>query len=328
MERFKVLVMQHIHADGLAVLRNGNCDYVIPERLDDRAAIAELAREADAILVRTAVIDRELIESISNLKVIARHGAGVDNIDAKAAAERGIYVCNTPYANSNSVAEHAVGMMIAISHQMFKGDIALRKGDFEARNRYIGTELHGKTLGIIGLGNIGRRVARKCALGMEMNVIAYDPFITGDSGIDDVRMVDSVHKLVSESDFVSLHIPYVPDLHHIIDRATLALMKKSSFLINCARGGLVDEDALYEALKAGQIAGAAMDVFEQEPPPSQHPLWELDNIIVTPHMSAHTDDAMIAMAVGAAEEIVRILHNEPPISCTNKNLMKSLEVQP
>jgi D-3-phosphoglycerate dehydrogenase len=323
MKCFKVLVMQNIHADGLSVLRNGNCDYVIPERLDDRAALTELVGDADAILVRTAVIDRALIESATNLKVIARHGAGVDNIDATAAAERGIYVCNTPYANSNSVAEHAVGMMIAISHQMFKGDIALRQGDFEARNRYIGTELLGKTLGIIGLGNIGRRVARKCALGMEMNVIAYDPFITGDSGVDYVRMVDSVDKLVSEADFLSLHIPYVPDMHHVIDKAALAKMKKSSFLINCARGGLVDEDALYEALKAGKIAGAAIDVFEQEPPSPQHPLWELDNIIVTPHMSAHTDDAMISMAVGAAEEIVRVLRSEQPVSCTNKNLMKA-----
>jgi D-3-phosphoglycerate dehydrogenase len=322
MDRFKVLVMQNIHANGLAVLQNGSCDYIIPDSLD-RATVAKLAQDADAILVRTAAVDRELIESASKLKVIARHGAGVDNIDGTAAAERGIPVCNTPYANSNSVAEHTVGMMVAIAHQMFKGDIALRKGEFESRNRYIGTELFGKTLGIIGLGNIGRRVARKCALGMEMNVIAYDPFIKGDSGIDYVQMVQSIAELAAAADFVSLHIPYMPEMHHVISKDILAKMKQSAFLINCARGGLVDEDALYETLKAGRLAGAAMDVFEQEPPSTKHPLWELDNIIVTPHMSAHTDDAMISMAVGAAEEIVRVLHNEQPVSVTNKNLLKA-----
>jgi D-3-phosphoglycerate dehydrogenase len=321
MDRFKVLVIQNIHANGLAVLQNGGCEYVIPDSLD-RPTVAKLAQDADAILVRTATVDRELIENAPKLKVIARHGAGVDNIDGKAAAERGIPVCNTPYANSNSVAEHTVGMMIAIAHQMFKGDIALRQGDFESRNRYIGTELLGKTLGIIGLGNIGRRVAKKCALGMDMNVIAYDPYIKGDPGIDYVRMVDSVDALVSQADFVSLHIPYVQDMHYMINRDALAKMKRSAFLINCARGGLLDEDALYDTLKAGGLAGAAMDVFEQEPPPAKHLLWELENIIVTPHMSAHTDDAMISMAVGAAEEIVRVLRSERPLSCTNKNFMR------
>lgn len=320
MERFKVLVLQAIHEKGLSVLQDGNCNYIVPDCLD-RPTLEILARDADAILVRTAPIDRELIACAPQLKVIARHGAGVDNIDVQAAAERGVVVCNTPYANSNSVAEHTVGLMIGLSHQMLKSDHALRQGRFQVRNQYIGTELQGKTLGIIGLGNIGRRVARKSALGMEMNVIAYDPFMKGESGLDYVQLVDSLDTLLSEADFVSLHIPYVPELHHFIDRAALSKMKRGAFLINCARGGLVDEEALVEALKDGRVAGAGLDVFEQEPPPDAHPLWELDNVIVTPHMSAHTEDAMIAMAAGAAEEIVRVLQGKRPLSCVNKHLI-------
>ncbi|WP_165971948.1 hydroxyacid dehydrogenase [Paenibacillus piri] len=322
MKPFNILVMQHIHSEGLEVLRQANCRITIPDRLD-RETVLPLAREADAILVRTAAIDRTLIESAPNCKVVARHGAGIDQIDQKAAAERGIFVCNTPHANSNSVAEHAVGMMIALSHHMLKGDRALRQGDFDARNRYIGTELLGKTLGIIGLGNIGKRVARKCALGMEMNVIAYDPFLEDGSGLGYVRMSDSFDALMAESDIVSLHVPYVPQFHNLIDRRALSLMKPGALLINCARGGLVDEQALYELLKEGKLAAAGLDVFEHEPPIGRHPLWELDNVIVTPHMSAHTEDALIAMAVGAAEEIVRVLRNEQPLYCVNRHLFQS-----
>ncbi|NOU97395.1 hypothetical protein GC093_29805 [Paenibacillus sp. LMG 31456] len=317
---FQVLVMQDIHAEGLAVLQNANCKYTIPG-LSDREVLVKLAREADAILVRTASVNRELIESATKCKIIARHGAGVDQIDLKAAAECGIYVSNTPYANSNSVAEHTVGMMIGLSHQILKGDRALRQDRFEVRNEYIGTELQGKTLGIIGLGNIGKRVARKCALGMDMNVMAYDSFLKDESGLEYVRMVDSLEALLSQSDFVSLHIPYLPEYHNLIDRQALSQMKPGAFLINCARGGLVDEQALLEALKKGKLAGAGLDVFEQEPPENQHPLWELDNVIVTPHMSAHTEDALIAMAVGAAEEIVRVLNGEQPVYCVNKHLI-------
>ncbi|MDF2960079.1 MAG: D-3-phosphoglycerate dehydrogenase [Paenibacillus sp.] len=313
--------MQDIHTKGLAVLQNADCAYTIPD-LSDRQTLESLAHDADAILVRTATVDRELIAKAPKCKIIARHGAGVDNIDLKAAAERGIYVCNTPYANSNSVAEHTVGMMISLSHQIMKGDHALRQGNFEARNVYIGTELQGKTLGIIGLGNIGKRVARKCALGMEMNVIAFDSFLKDGPGLDYVRMVDSLDTILAESDFVSLHIPYMPEFHNLIDRQALSLMKPGAFLINCARGGLVDEQALYDALTEGRLAGAGLDVFEQEPPTGPHPLWKLDNVIVTPHMSAHTEDAMIAMAVGAAEEIVRVLRSEQPVYCVNKHFIQ------
>lgn len=324
MERFKVLVLQAIHEKGLSVLENGNCKVVVPNLLDQRT-LEGLAQDADAILVRTAPIDRELIACAPKLKVIARHGAGVDNIDVQAAAQRGVYVCNTPHANSNSVAEHTVGLMIGLSHQMLKSDQALRQGQFQVRNQYIGTELQGKTLGIIGLGNIGRRVALKSALGMEMNVIAYDPFMKGDSGLDYVQLTDSLEVLLSEADFVSLHIPYMPELHHFIGRDAMSKMKPGAFLINCARGGLVDEQALYEVLKEGRLAGAGLDVFEQEPPPAKHPLWELDNVIVTPHMSAHTDDAMVAMAAGAAEEIVRVLQGDQPVYCVNKHLIMNKE---
>ena len=323
MKRFKVLVVQPIHPKGLEVLQNADCDYVIPDKTDAQTLL-DAAREVDAILVRTAVVSRELIEGARGLKVIARHGAGFDNIAIQAAAERGIPVCNTPNANSNSVAEHTVGMMVALSHQMLKGDRAIREGQYHVRNLYIGTELQGKTLGLVGLGNIGRRVALKCALGMGMSVVAYDPYIRGGAVPDFVDMRDSLNEVLAEADFVSLHLPYIAELHHIIDEAALAQMKAGAFLMNCARGGLIDEEALYTALKKGRLAGAGLDVFEQEPPSERHPLWELDNVIITPHMSAHTDDAMIAMAVGAAEEIVRVLKQEKPLYCVNKHLISHL----
>lgn len=253
----------------------------------------------------------------------ARHGIGVDNIDIEAAAERGIFVTNVPESNINSVAEHTVGMMITLAHHIQKADKEIRKGRYEVRHQFIGTELAGKTLGLIGFGRIGRLVAKKCAGGMDMKVLVYDPYVK-EIDMEGVTWVDSVDAILTQSDFVSLHLPYLPELHHFINKEALEKMKPTAYLLNCARGGLVDEQALYQAIKSGEIAGAGLDVFEEEPAPVQHILWELDQVIVTPHMAAHTEEAMIRMAVGAADEIIAVLKGQGPTNCVNKHKIQGV----
>ena len=316
MKRHKVIIPQSIAEEGLEVLKKAGCETVVFQNADREMLMAEVS-DCAAILVRTTVIDRELIVRGRNLKVIARHGVGLDNVDIAAATEHGVKVCNAPLSNINSVAEHVVGMMIALSHQIVRADKALRQGKFEVRNTYIGTELKGKTVGIIGFGNIGRLVAKKCAFGLEMKVVVYDPYVRDMREWTYVRKAETLDELLEESDYVSLHMPYVPEMHHFINAETFRKMKKTAFFINAARGGLVDEGALYDALVSGAIAGAGLDCFEQEPAPRSHPLWQLENVVVTPHMAAHTKESMIAMAVHAAEEIVRVLSGQEPKWCVN-----------
>ncbi|MDG5787226.1 hydroxyacid dehydrogenase [Evansella sp. AB-P1] len=320
MRSFKVLVPQPIAKEGIDYLEENGCEAIVPDKYDSETLI-ERVKDCHAILVRTAEINRDIIEKGKELQIIARHGVGLDNVDIQAATENNIFVCNAPAANINSVAEHVVGLMLAVSHQIVKGDHAVREGDYQARNRYIGSELSSKTLGLIGLGNIGKLVAKKCALGFDMNVVAYDPFI---KKVDEnyITLEPSLEKLVSQADFLSLHVPYVPELHHVINREMFEKMKETSFLINAARGGLVDEQALYEALASNKIAGAALDCFEQEPTPMDHPLWKLDNVVLTPHMAAHTEEAMIRMAMDPAKEIVRVKNKQEPIVCVNREFLK------
>ena len=315
MSSFKVLIPQAIDHRGIEVLEQGDCEVILPDAYDE-ATLKKVIGNCDAVLVRTAKISKELIENATKLKIIARHGVGLDNVDIQAASERNIYVCNAPSANINSVAEHVVGLMLGISHQIVRADKALRRDEFHVRNTYIGTEVRGKTLGLIGLGNIGRLVAEKCALGLGMKVIAFDPYIK-ESGKEYIELVESIDELMAESDFVSLHVPYSPKLHHFISKELLEKMKPSAFFINAARGGLVDEKALYHLLSTKKIAGAGLDCFEEEPTPANHPFWSLENVIVTPHMAAHSQEAMIAMAVDPANEILRVKNNQKPLNCVN-----------
>jgi D-3-phosphoglycerate dehydrogenase len=323
--RPKVLVAQKIAKEGVDRLEQAGLEVVFSSKPVDESLL-EAPADIDAILIRTAKIGRQLIEQCPSLKVIARHGIGVDNIDLEAASEKGVYVTNVPRSNVNSVAEHTVGMIISLAHHIVKADKELRKGHFEVRNIFIATELAGKTLGLIGYGNIGRLVAKKCAGGMEMNVIVYDPYVK-EIDIEGVSLVNSIDEVLTQSDFVSLHIPYLKEMHHFINEDAFKKMKKTAYLINCARGGLVDEEALYHAIKSGEIAGAGFDVFEEEPAPKQHIWWELEQVIVTPHMAAHSEEALIRMAVGAADEIVNVLSGKEPVNCVNRNQLKAAQKQ-
>ncbi|MDK2856809.1 MAG: D-3-phosphoglycerate dehydrogenase / 2-oxoglutarate reductase [Bacillota bacterium] len=313
----KVVVVQRVHQAGLDLLAQ-EAEWVLardpaPEKL------VEDVKDADAILVRTTPITREVLEAAPRLKVVGRHGVGVDNIDVAAATELGIPVVYAPGSNTLAVAEHAVMLMLALAKNVFSADRALRtEHNFASRFTIPSTELAGKTLGLIGFGKIGQAVAKRCGLGFEMRVIAYDPYLNAEAAKAlDVTPASSVDEVLEQADVVSLHAPATPENYHLIGREQLQKMRPHALLINTARGPLVDEKALYEALKAGRIAGAGLDVFDPEPPEPSNPLFELPNVIVTPHMAAHTDESLRRMATWAAEGILQVLRGEYPTRIFN-----------
>lgn len=272
--------------------------YSTPEQL------AATAREhqVDAILVRQGQINRSVIDASPRLKVIAKHGSGVDNIDLVAATDRKIPVLRALAANSQSVAELAISLTVTLMKDVIPLDHAVKGGSWP-KTRYIGRDLAGAVFGVVGFGEIGQRTAALArALGMQ--VAAYDPFAADTADIQVSREIDAVLKI---ADVVSLHCPLTPQTHHLINAERLALMKPTSFLVNTARGAIVDESALVEALKAQRIAGAALDSFEVEPPSPDNPLWSLPNLIATPHVGAAGRSALRNMAVYAARHIVGVL---------------------
>lgn len=276
---------------------------------DEATLIAEAA-DAEAIVVRArGAITRRVIEAAPRLKVIGRHGVGVDNIDVDTAAERGVYVVNTPLANQQAVAEHALAMILALATRLLEGDAAVRAGEWDARNRLVGLELQERLLGLVGFGNVGKRLAT-LASGIGMDVAFHDPGLPGDHEFAPARRMD-FEELLATSDVVSIHTPLTPTTHHLIDEDVLRSMKSSAILINTARGPLVDQVALERALAEGWIAGAGLDVFDPEPPEPDCGLLKLPNVVVTPHMAAHTADALRAMA-GVVDDVLAVLRGDLP----------------
>ncbi len=245
------------------------------------------------------------------MKVVARHGTGVEAIDRQAAAELGIAVVNTPEANVELVAEQCVAMMINLAKRIVLADKVLRGGDWSARYRLTGVELFGKTLGVIGIGRIGYRVAEICRMGFSMPILYYDliPNSTAESSLGAAQV--ELDELLARSDFISLHLPLVPATHGLIGSAALRKMKPGAYLINSSRGSVIDQNALIEALQQGWIAGAGLDVFDPEPLPADSPLLKLDNVVLTPHMAAHTDEALLRMAF-VVEDVIAVFEGRPP----------------
>jgi D-3-phosphoglycerate dehydrogenase len=282
------------------------------------AEVAEAGRDADALIFHGAVpLTREIVSQLRRCKVVCRTGVGVDRMDLKAAAERGIVVANAAGCNAIEVAEQTIGLLIAIARKLVRMNQYVREG----RWRRHSAELHayrgkvyriaGKTLGIVGLGNVGRQVAPR-AQGLRMQVQAVDPYV--DPRLAErlgIRLV-SLDELVATSDFVSLHAPLTRETRKMFDRTRFAAMKPTAYLVNCARGGLVDTEALYEALVSGRIAGAALDVTDPEPLPADHPLLALPNVIVTGHTAANSEESYADCQTHAAREVVRVLKGEPP----------------
>src|SRR6476646_4673437 len=267
----------------------------------DKDKLAELVGHYDGLAIRSATkVTPKILERAKSLKVIGRAGIGVDNVDVAAATARGIIVMNTPFGNSITTAEHAISLMLALARQIPEADASTRAGKWE-KNKFMGVEIFGKTLGIIGCGNIGSIVADR-ALGLKMKVIAYDPYLSPERAVDlGVEKVE-LDELLRRADFITLHTPLTDKTRNVIDTAAIKKMRKGVRIVNCARGGLVDEAAIAEALKAGQVAGAAFDVFLTEPATAS-PLFGLPNVVCTPHLGAATSEAQENVALQIAEQM-------------------------
>jgi D-3-phosphoglycerate dehydrogenase len=317
----RILIVQPIHERGVQVF-----DDRFEVRVASDPSVATVIREiegVEGVIVRTAPFPREIIEAARELKVIGRHGVGVDNIDVKAATEKGIVVVNTPNANATSVAEHTVTVIGALAKRTVAYDRATREGRWELRNSYTAVDLDGKTLGLIGIGRIGTMVARRVAVAFNMKVIAYDPYVTAEKAQElGIALCSQMDDVFRQADVVSLHTPLTPETRGFINEAKLRLMKPTAFLINLSRGEVVDEKALCEALKSGVIAGAAIDVYDPEPPPNDSPLFALENILLSPHSAALTQECVIRMATGAAEGVVDLLSGKRPQFVVNPEVYK------
>ncbi|MBC7224981.1 MAG: phosphoglycerate dehydrogenase, partial [Anaerolineae bacterium] len=274
------------------------------------AQLLDLVRRVDALVVRSRTkVSSQVVEAGRDLRVIARAGAGVDNIDLEAATRRGILVVNAPGANTVAVAEHTMALILALARRIPEADASMHAGRWE-KGRLQGTELMGKVLGLIGLGRIGSAVAQR-ALAFGMEVLAYDPFVSvAHAEALRVRLAD-LDEVLRQADFLSVHAPATPQTRRLIGAAELAKMKPTARIVNCARGGIVDEAALGQALREGRLAGAALDVFEEEPP-TRSPLLDAPNVILTPHLAGSTLEAQRKVGMSAAEDVVRVLRGEPP----------------
>jgi D-3-phosphoglycerate dehydrogenase len=298
----KVLVSDKLSPTAVQIFKDNGVevDY-LPDLGKDKEKLLEVIGQYDGLAIRSATkVTEKIIAAATNLKVIGRAGIGVDNVDIPAATKKGIIVMNTPFGNSITTAEHAIAMMMALARQLPEADASTRASKWE-KNRFMGVEVTNKTLGLIGAGNIGSIVADR-AIGLRMKVIAYDPFLTPERaqtlGIEKVELED----LLARADFITLHTPLIDATRNILNAETLAKTKKGVRIVNCARGGLIDEAALYDALKSGQVAGAALDVFLVEPA-ENNPLFDLPNVICTPHLGASTTEAQENVALQVAEQI-------------------------
>jgi D-3-phosphoglycerate dehydrogenase len=278
----------------------------------EESDLLKAVADVEGIIIRASgKVTRRLMEAAPNLKVVARHGVGVEAIDRQAAADRGIQVVNTPEANVESVAEQCLGMMLILAKRMRLADKAIRAGDWEARYRLTGNELLGKTLGLVGFGRIGQRLAAMCGHGLSMAIVFHDviAYPEAEKALGARRV--NLESLLGEADFVSLHTPLVPETRGLMGEAALRKMKPSAFLINTARGQVVDQAALVRALQEGWIAGAGLDVYDPEPLPHDSPLLGMDNVVLSPHMAAHTDEALYRMAM-VVTDVLAVIEGKAP----------------
>ena len=298
----RVLISDALSPAAVAIFKDRGLDVEFAPSLGkDKDKLAAAINGFDGLAIRSATkVTGKLLDQAKNLKVIGRAGIGVDNVDIAAATARGIIVMNTPFGNSITTAEHAISLMLALARQIPEADSSTRAGKWE-KNKFLGVEIFGKTLGIIGCGNVGSIVADR-ALGLKMKVIAYDPFLSAERaiklGVEKVELND----LLTRADFITLHVPMTPETKNILSAEALAKTRKGVRIINCARGGLVDEKALREALDSGHVAGAAFDVFVDEPA-IKNPLFGHPNVVCTPHLGASTMEAQENVALQIAEQM-------------------------
>jgi len=324
----KIFVADDVSESGLGPLRSAG--FSVEKRPGLKPPeLLEALNGCEGLIVRSETkVTADILDAANTLRVIGRAGVGVDNIDVPAATIRGVVVMNAPDGNTITTAEHTVAMLVSLARSIPQASSSLKSGSWD-RKKFIGVELQGKTLGIVGLGRIGRVVASR-ARAMGMLIVAYDPFIAPEQARDLEIELAPLDEVFSRADFLTVHTPLTSETRGLINRDALSRMKQGARIINCARGGLIDEDALYEAITNGSIAGAALDVFSEEPPPADHKLLHLDQVIVTPHLGASTKEAQEGVAFTVAEQMrdflltgaLRGAVNVPAISVKEFNLIQ------
>lgn len=300
----KLLVPQEVVLDGVQSLLEGGATVVRCEN-NERSLIAAIG-DCDAVLARTEVYSRKVLEHAKNLKIIARYGVGTEKIDMDAANDLGIWVSNTPTALTNAVAEHTVLLILTSAKNMHFCDKNFRSGDFSCRAT-LGMELMGKKLGVIGFGQIGRSVAQKCKDGLGMHILAYDPNMRKDNLPQGVVVANDMQELLAQSDIVTIHMPLIPATKGMADKAFFSAMKDGAIFINAARGGIVVETDLIEALQSGKLFAAGLDCFSSEPLPLDNPLYMLDNVVMTPHNASATTDSFLRCSEDMGKCIMDVL---------------------
>ena len=308
---YQVLIPQDVAQPGKDYLRERGHEIKMGSGITTEAIATDVV-DCDAILARTAPFPAKVLEAGKKLKVISRHGVGYDNIDVARATELGIWVTFAPESNANTVAEHTIGCILTLARNFIQQDRETRAGNWGIRDKLLGTDLAGKVLGIVGLGKIGRRVAQKASHGLDMKVVAYDPFLKQEQMAEFATPVMSMDDVFSVADFVTLHIPGGASTRGVVGKKMFALMKKTAIFINASRGDVVAEADLIEALRNGAIAGAAIDVYEKEPPQKDNPLMSMSNVLLTPHNASQTRECMIRMALHAAQGIDEVLSGKRP----------------
>jgi D-3-phosphoglycerate dehydrogenase / 2-oxoglutarate reductase len=297
---YKILVSDSLSDEGLKILKDNKDFEVVVKTGMKPEELKEVIKDYDALVVRSATkANREIIEAASRLKVIGRAGVGLDNVDLPAATERGIVVMNAPAGNTISTCEHTMSMLLSLARSIPQANSSTKKCEWK-RSKFMGVELYQKTLGVIGLGRIGREVAKRAA-SFGMKIKGYDPYLSKEVAEDLGIEVLELNELLKVSDFITVHVPLTDDTNHLISDKQFEMMKKGCRVLNCARGGIIDEAALVKAIKEGKIAGAALDVFENEPPAADSELLKLDNVIVTCHLGASTEEAQVNVAIEIAE---------------------------
>ncbi|MFO7931639.1 MAG: phosphoglycerate dehydrogenase [Thermodesulfobacteriota bacterium] len=311
----KVLISDNLGEAGIRILENAGFEVDVKTGLSPEE-LKSVIPPYHALVIRSSTqVTAELLDAAENLKVVGRAGIGLDNVDTAAATRRGVVVMNTPGGNVVTTAEHTLALMLSLTRNIPQGTASLKAGRWE-KKKLMGREICDKTLGVIGFGKIGSVVADR-ARGLKMRVMVYDPVVQPDNIEKQGFECVDLEKLYSESDYITVHVPKNKNTAAMIDKEAISRMKDGVMIINCARGGIVDEDALYDSLASGKVAGAALDVFCQEPPPTDLPLLGLENVVVTPHLGASTFEAQTNVAVTVANQIIEYLKNNNVVNAVN-----------
>lgn len=304
----KIVISHPLYKDGMDLLQ-GKAELIIPNN-GDSDQIIDYLRDADAYILRIGKIDRKAIEQCHKLKVITRPGVGYDSVDVEAATERGIPVVLCPSANQRAVAEHTLAMLLACSKNLVESVTETKSGNYNIRNKYTAVDIMGKTLIILGFGRIGRELARMC-YALDMKIGIYDPYVKR----EDVESLgysyfDDLCEAISCGDYISLHMPSMPETRKMISEPQFRAMKPTAFLLNAARGDIIDEPVMIKYLEEGRIAGAGLDLLTEDPMPANHPLMKLNNVVLTPHMAAQTKETVSRLVTMAAEGTLAVLNGE------------------